>query len=99
MITLSKATQLAQSYVQEMAKSCGISLQLLEDQTIERSFGWAFFYDAVREPGLGDFDTLLAGNAPFIIDKRDGSLHVTGTAFTIEKHLDNYERTSTPYPD
>lgn len=99
MITLTEATQSAQSYVQEMARACGMPLQLLEHETIERSFGWAFFYDVVREPGSSDADTLLAGNAPFIIDRRDGSLHETGTAYAIEEYLDNYERTGTAHPD
>jgi hypothetical protein len=99
MITLAEATKAAESYVQDLERSCGMRLRLLSDQTIERSFGWAFFYDAALPPGSVDADALLAGNAPIIVDKRDGSLHETGTAHSIEHYLDNYERTGTPHSE
>lgn len=99
MITLTEATKAAERYVQDMERSCGMPLRLLEDQTIERGIGWAFFYNAALPPGSGDADALLAGNAPIIVDKRDGSLHETGTAHPIEHYLDNYERTGTPHPE
>jgi hypothetical protein len=99
MITMTEATEAAERYVQDMERACGMPLKLLKDQTIERSFGWAFFYDPALPPGSGDADAMLAGNAPIIVDKRDGSLHETGTAYPNERYLDNYERTGTPYSD
>ena len=54
---------------------------LFEDATVERDFGWVFFCG-------NPHDELLAGNAPFIVDSRDGSVHVTGTAHPIEGYLE-----------
>ena len=97
MITLAEATKAAERYVHNMERACGMQLRLLKDQTIERSFGWAFFYNAALPPGSGDADAMLTGNAPIIVDKRDGSRHETGTSYPIERYRDNYERTRTPH--
>jgi hypothetical protein len=32
------------------------------------------------------------GNAPFIVDKHDGRLYVTGTAYPIEHYIEKYRR-------
>jgi hypothetical protein len=40
----------------------------------------------------GDPLHLIAGNAPFIVGKRDGSIHETGTAEPVEFYLERYER-------
>jgi immunity protein 35 of polymorphic toxin system len=92
LITVSEATRTAESYIQDMERACGFPLMLLKEQTIERNFGWVFFYTLAASLGPTGHDA-LAGNAPFIIDKRDGSLHETGTAHPVEYYLDNYERT------
>ena len=98
MITLADATQKAEQYVQKMGPVSGIPLRLRKDLTIARSFGWIFFYDAAPLPGSEEA-VILLGNAPIIIDKRDGSLHVTGTARSIEYYVDNYERTGSPFSE
>lgn len=99
MISVNEATKAAENYVQDMERVCGTPLRLLREQTIERGFGWAFFYDAASPLASGDADAMLVGNAPIIVDRRDGSLHETGTAYPIEQYLDNYERTGTPHPE
>jgi hypothetical protein len=94
MIEFEKARAIARSYVQDMSKSCGISLSVIDDLTIERDFGWVFVCDAVD---AGDSDEPLAGNAPIIIDRRDGSVHETGTAYPIERYIENYEKHGSPH--
>jgi hypothetical protein len=83
---LAAAREIATEYVQRLAANNGVDLALAESATLERDFGWVFFYRAARE------DELLAGNAPFIVDRRDGSVHVTGTARPVEEYLDAYAR-------
>jgi hypothetical protein len=77
------AQQKAAHYVSEMSSSTGVALVLFEDATLERDFGWVFFYGSPH-------DELLAGNAPFMVDSRDGSVHVTGTAHPVEEYLEAY---------
>jgi len=83
---LAAAHEIATEYVQRLARTSGLPLALTESATLERDFGWVFFYRSTRE------DELLAGNAPFIVDRRDGSVHVTGTARPVDEYLDAYAR-------
>src|SRR5438874_1362415 len=59
-------------------------LVLLEAQTRERPSAWIFFYQTRRFVETGDYADALGGNAPLIVDRRDGSVHLTGTARPIE---------------
>jgi hypothetical protein len=36
---------------------------------------------------------MTGGNAPIIIDKNDGSIHITGTALPVEKYIRDYMKT------
>ena len=39
-------------------------------------------------------DLLVAGNAPFIVDRKEGAMHSTGTAFPLELYPESYDRTT-----
>ncbi len=41
---------------------------------------------------------MVAGNAPLIVDRKDGTVHITGTAFPTEQYLESYERVGRTYP-
>src|SRR5579872_3115569 len=86
------ATQIAEEYVARLKIDAGVNLLLLRDKTIERDFGWVFFY------GPQDESIAIAGNAPFVVDRDCGSIHVTGTAYPIEAYLDSFARTGRTYP-
>jgi hypothetical protein len=64
---------------------------VLDDQTIERPFGWVFFYAV---PGHR-----VAGNAPILVTRDDGELHPLGTALPLEDYLVRFERTGNPHRD
>ena len=70
---------------------------LIEDATISGDFGWVFFYQSKKYLESQDFSDRLAGNAPIIISKLDGSLHVTGTGRPIEYYIENFVRTGSPH--
>ena len=53
--------------------------------------GWVFCFQSREYLETGDSSALLAGNAPFIIDKDSGEIHSLGTAYPIEKYLQDYE--------
>ncbi|QRN32495.1 YrhB domain-containing protein [Pectobacterium brasiliense] len=55
------------------------------------SEGWFFCFQSREYLETGDSSALLAGNAPFIIDKDSGEIHSLGTAYPIEKYLQDYE--------
>ncbi len=65
---------------------------ILDEHTIEKEFGWVFFYQSKQYIETNDFQYMLAGNAPYIVNRFDGSIHETGTANTIEYYIDDYEK-------
>jgi hypothetical protein len=74
MIALGEATQIADRYLIGLSADAGLKLILFRERTLERDFGWVFYY------GPDDESVIVAGNAPFIVDRNDGLIHVTGTA-------------------
>ena len=72
-----------------------IELSLLEEQTLEMDFGWVFFYMSKLYPDTGDFKYAVAGNAPMIVDREDGSLHLTGTAHPVDYNVEEFRRMRT----
>jgi hypothetical protein len=64
---------------------------ILDEHTIERPWGWVFFYDSRKHHETGDFQYAIAGNAPHVVNRFDGSMHVTGTAAPIEHYIAEYE--------
>ena len=65
--------------------------QIIESATLERPYGWVFFYQSRSYLESGDEIRMLAGNAPLIINKLTGSVNLTGTALPIEHYLSQYE--------
>jgi hypothetical protein len=56
----------------------------------ERDFGWVFCYDSKAHVETGNITAALAGNAPLIVDRVDGQIYVTGTAFPLEHYVSEY---------
>jgi hypothetical protein len=92
MLDLDTVTRIAESYIIGLSRDAGVELAVHTDRTVEREYGWVFFY------GPKDGSTAAAGNAPFIVDRNDGSVYRTGTAFPTETYLDNYARTGRTFP-
>jgi hypothetical protein len=65
---------------------------ILDEETIEEDFGWVFFYDSKIHQETQIFSYALAGNAPIIVNKHDGSMQVTGTARDIDDYIEEYRR-------
>lgn len=63
-----------------------------DQETIERSFGWVFSYDSKRHDETRDIRDAIAGNAPIVVTKADGRIHVTGTADPVEHYLEKFSR-------
>ena len=59
-------------------------LVVLDNQTIDKDWGWVFFYQSLEFIESGDFEDMHAGNAPYIVNRKTGELVVTGTALPIE---------------
>ena len=49
-----------------------------------------FFYQTTDLVEIAGVMVGLGGNAPIIVDNRDGSVHVTGTTYPLEKYIEEY---------
>jgi hypothetical protein len=92
MIGSEDAERIARQFLVGCSADAGTNLVLFPERTLERDFGWVFFY------GPEDDSEAVAGNAPFIVDRGNGSIHVTGTALPTEIYVENYALTETAFP-
>lgn len=90
MITRAQAQDLAEQHVAAFRESVP-DLVLMPESTIERPFGWVFFYDSRRYIETGDSSLAVCGNAPVIVNRHTGELWVTGTAHPVERYIEEYE--------
>ena len=90
--TTEEARGLAEKFLADPSVSSSIELVILDEQTIETDFGWVFFWTSKEYHETGDFLYAIAGNAPLIVDRRDGSVHATSTADPVEKIVADYRR-------
>lgn len=91
-MTKTDARQIALNYVKAKEREIGAELVLVDDSTIERDFGWVFFYDSRRHIQSGNIRDALAGNAPVVVTRVDGRVHETGTALPLHYYLREFDR-------
>src|SRR5262245_6315932 len=90
-MTQSDARRIALDYLKAQEPQRGFEVVLLDRYTIERDFGWVCFYDSKRHQESGSIRDAIAGNAPIVVTKADGRIHVTGTGRPIEYYLQRFE--------
>jgi sulfate adenylyltransferase subunit 1 (EFTu-like GTPase family) len=91
MLNKNEAKNLAMNYILQIWNLKGDKPIILDKYTIEKAFGWVFFYSSKKYEETGKISYALAGNAPIIVNKFDGSLHITGTAFETDHYIAEYE--------
>lgn len=87
-----EARSLAERHLAELPMSPPTELVILDEHTMEIDFGWVFFWNSKKYQETGEFHYALAGNAPLIVDRLDGSVHETSTAYPIEEIIENYRK-------
>ncbi len=81
MITIDDAMALVRSEIsKENPYEPDLVLEILESETLEKEWGWIFFYESADYIRIEDEKYAIAGNASFIVNKTSGELVVTGTA-------------------
>jgi hypothetical protein len=78
MLDTEPAKNIVLKYLSENWNLPDAYLVIVDSLTIERDFGWVFFYDSSKHLATGALSDALAGNAPVIVNKHDGSLHRDG---------------------
>lgn len=98
MITREYARKLvvAQVHQQEGGLPSDDEIVIVDESTIEKDWGWVFFYTSRKWQETQELRYAIAGNAPLIVEKKSGKLFPTGTAFPVEQYIANYERCGNP---
>jgi len=58
----------------------------------EYDFGWVYYYDTEEYVETGFYSQTLAGNAPLIVDRVDGRIYVTGSAYPLSHYIGEYRK-------
>ncbi|MES2670561.1 MAG: YrhB domain-containing protein [Pseudomonadota bacterium] len=96
-----KMLSLAQAQSLVEARICGlpddpIEVVVLTSDTLEKSFGWVFFYQSRVYIQSEDPSDALVGNAPVIVNRFTGDVVATGTAESIDAYISRYKASLSP---
>ena len=69
---------------------------IIESETIEKEWGWVFFHSSRKWIETNDFKYAVAGNAPYIVLRKNGKILDTGTAYPIDNYIKRFEKTGDP---
>jgi hypothetical protein len=64
---------------------------IVDEYTIERAWGWVFFYDSRSHRETGAMEFAVLGNAPFLVRRADGAVFGAGTAYPIDVYIKDFE--------
>ncbi|HXN50546.1 MAG TPA: YrhB domain-containing protein [Candidatus Acidoferrum sp.] len=90
--TLSKerATEIARKTIDDLKATN--PLVILEDKTLEKDFGWVFFYTTKKYQETRDKKYLMPGNSPLIVDRFDGSTHFLPSSLPPGRAVEEYQK-------
>ena len=93
MLNLEQARDRARAEIRSRGATLarGDELILLDDDTLERDWGWVFFYDSRLWRETRDARYQIRGNGPLIVNRYDGSVRMCGTAHPSEYYVSAYE--------
>ncbi len=99
MITREQAEELISSQVCDSYEwlSTDDEIVIVHSATIEKYWGWMFFYTSKKWIETQDIQYALAGNAPVIVERETAKLIQTGTAHSPEYYIERYELTGNPH--
>lgn len=91
MMNREKAEKLAQREIQRIAMQAGDEFVLCSEDTIERGFGWLFFYQSKAFIDSGELKYRLAGNGPIVVEKDSGNVTIHGSVPSVEEIIAKLE--------
>jgi len=89
MISLSQAQALAQTALNHDDED----FVIVPGSTMEREFGWVFFYQSRRYLETGDLTERIVGNGPVIVNRITSQVTIFGSSQPIEHYIEKYQAT------
>jgi Immunity protein 35 len=69
----------------------GDELTIIPEETLEKDYGWVFFYNSSRYLRTGKFSDRVVGNGPIVFEKESGSIHMLGSHRDPKDLIRDYE--------
>ena len=90
MIDKTEARAIAYQFINS-GLSASEELEIADADTIEKDFGWVFFYNTKSYLETGRFSHRLTGNGPLIVDRTTGEVSAFGTGVPFDQVLKGFE--------
>jgi Immunity protein 35 len=91
MLTKNEALEIVSKRLHHMSTSADPFI-VIEKNTIEKPFGWVFFYNSKTFIETGESRYRLAGNGPVIVNKHNGSVEFFGASKPPLEFVAEYEQ-------
>lgn len=92
MIDHHKAMELAVTYLNSCYEVEGDELVIIEEATIERDYGWIFFFNSKRFLTTLDLSDMVAGGGPVLVERENGHIVQFPSAQPAEVYITEYEK-------
>ncbi len=83
-MTEATARELVQRQLEAVSTSAGFACVIPSVEDVAE-LGWVFFWNSRAYVESGEVAYALGGNGPYVVDRRDGSVHRLGTASSVER--------------
>jgi hypothetical protein len=87
MITKQQAEQLVYEHINAPSPQWPDMPEMIVVHTDERELGWVVYWTSRPYHETGEIQHAIAGNAPYLVCRQDGTLFETGTAPPIEERI------------
>ena len=84
------AEAVALEFLKSFCEPEALPIEILRDQTLERPYGWVFFYQSRRYLETGLISDALAGNGPLLVEK-SGRIIPLPSGIKVEEALRRHE--------
>lgn len=93
MLTDKEMLNIAEHYLKRRGKFGGadIEIVILTEETIKKPYGNIYYYQSKEFLVTRDFNKSLAGNAPFLVEKKTGRVVQFSTAGILKNEIKAYE--------
>lgn len=99
MISQKEAQQLVLSYLAGAPQPANDSYAIVEHETIEKPWGWVFFYSSKKFLTTGDLNYASASYPPLFVSNKGGKVLVGGMDEEVHYYIRKYESTGDPSRD
>ena len=92
MMTKEQAQEAVATELRTRCQIPGDSFVIVEGLTIEKAFGWVFFYDSKKYLETRNINEAIAGNGPVFVNKHDGTIEFCGSYKSVQDFVSEFER-------